>query len=579
MKIRNIIVSLAAAVLAAACTVDEPVSHLDGLDVSNDYMTLASDEGSNTSVTVTSDYSWTAETKADWISLSPASGTAGSSVDIYISATSASTAERTAEINIVAGDMTKIIIVKQAAPEGTEAAPSTCKEIVEGPDITYRVTGVITKISNTHYGNWYINDGTIAGDGVYVYGTLDKKGGANSSSNSWDNINDANYANSWELAVGDEVTIEGPKTVYNGTVELVDVTIVSITKSLLSVKEESYNLPKEGGEALVKVVYKGNDLQVQPKADWISLGSVNVTKDTTFVTLKVAQNTGDPRTGEVSFASSITGQASAATVSISQAGVSGTLATPFTVAQAIDYCNALGSGVTSEEQFYIKGKVSRIANNGAFGAQYGNGTFWISEDGEFHGEDDKTADKSLDFEVYRALWFNNQKWVDGNVQIEVGDEVIICGNLTNYNGLAETASGKNYIYSINGVTDNMTGNGTVESPFNVPAAISLCNRLGTTSSEEYYVKGKVSKVVYTFSASYGTGTFWISDNGEYANDLAKDFEAYSVYWFNNKAWVDGDGQIAVGDEVVLHGLLTYYKGTAETSSKKAYVYSQNGKTE
>ena len=48
---------------------------------------------------------------------------------------------------------------------------------------------------------------------------------------------------------------------------------------------------------------------------------------------------------------------------------------------------------------------------------------------------------------------------------------------------------------------------------------------------------------------------------------------------------DGMGQVAVGDEVVLCGKITKYndknKGTItyETSSKKAYVYSINGKTE
>ena len=67
------------------------------------------------------------------------------------------------------------------------------------------------------------------------------------------------------------------------------------------------------------------------------------------------------------------------------------------------------------------------------------------------------------------------------------------------------------------------------------------------------------------------------------DDLTKDFEAYSVYWLGNKSWVEGNGQVAVGDKVVLCGKLTKYtkndKSTYETSSKKAYVYSINGKTE
>ena len=47
----------------------------------------------------------------------------------------------------------------------------------------------------------------------------------------------------------------------------------------------------------------------------------------------------------------------------------------------------------------------------------------------------------------------------------------------------------------------------------------------------------------------------------------------------NKPWVDGNTQIKVGDEVIICGKVVNYKGnTPETSSKKAYIYSLNGKT-
>ena len=37
------------------------------------------------------------------------------------------------------------------------------------------------------------------------------------------------------IEVGDIVTVEGPKTTYNGTVELVNVTVINIEKSLIKV--------------------------------------------------------------------------------------------------------------------------------------------------------------------------------------------------------------------------------------------------------------------------------------------------------------------------------------------------------
>ena len=93
------------------------------------------------------------------------------------------------------------------------------------------------------------------------------------------------------------------------------------------------------------------------------------------------------------------------------------------------------------------------------------------------------------------------------------------------------------------------------------------------------MKGKISKIVYEYSTFAGTGTFWISDDGTGEGDKNKEFECYSLYWFNNQQWKEGDGQIAVGDEVVVVGQLTIYSGTYETSSKKAWLYSLNGKTE
>ena len=124
---------------------------------------------------------------------------------------------RTAELQLVCGGKTQHINVIQGLSTVSDA---TCAEVIAGPDSkTYRVTGTVTSIANTTYGNWYLNDGT--GE-VYIYGTLDAKGQTK------------NFL-SLGLEVGDVVTVEGPKTTYNGTVELVDVTVVSIKKSLIKV--------------------------------------------------------------------------------------------------------------------------------------------------------------------------------------------------------------------------------------------------------------------------------------------------------------------------------------------------------
>ena len=120
------------------------------------------------------------------------------------------------------------------------------------------------------------------------------------------------------------------------------------------------------------------------------------------------------------------------------------------------------------------------------------------------------------------------------------------------------------------------GKGTLESPFTAADAIKVATALGegNTSTADYYVKGKISSIKNEFDVEHGTAIFFISDNGEAENE----FQVYSVYYLENKSWQEGNTQIKVGDEVIIFGKLTNYKGTPETASKKAYIYSLNGVT-
>ena len=122
--------------------------------------------------------------------------------------------------------------------------------------------------------------------------------------------------------------------------------------------------------------------------------------------------------------------------------------------------------------------------------------------------------------------------------------------------------------------------GTKDNPFTTEQVIEFAKEVGGDSPMNIYVEGIISKIEKngTFSAQYGNATFWISSDGNYNNDKSKDFEAYRVLYLNNKKWVEGNDQIAVGDKVILCGKTTMYKTTAETVSGKAWIYSHNGKT-
>lgn len=125
---------------------------------------------------------------------------------------------------------------------------------------------------------------------------------------------------------------------------------------------------------------------------------------------------------------------------------------------------------------------------------------------------------------------------------------------------------------------NPSGTGTQADPYNAAGVLAFIATLegSNESTNDVYVKGKISSIKYTFSADYGTATFDISDDG---STNGSQFTCYSVYTLGNQAWVEGNTQIAVGDEVIICGKVYKYNGnTPETVSKKAYIYSLNGKT-
>jgi hypothetical protein len=609
MKLKNFFGIALSALLFTACAEDDPISSFESIKVDKNFVTMPMTENSQT-VTITAEADWQlvnlysvdatidgekkklsypvpvtlnkekTEGVPTWLTVDKTSGTAGETV-LTLHATKTE-AGRETEICINMGGLKQFIKVRQGE---LTASVAKCSEIMNGTDgKNYRVTGRVTKIAGYEYGNWYLDDGTFDfastaknQDGLYIYGTLDKKGKSGK-------VNPIDGADGWGFEVGDVVTVEGPLSIYNGTTyELINVTVIKIVKSLLQVVTPDATVEKEGGSFDVKVAYKGNGafFEIADEAkSWITYNSVSYkagTKtifeqnpaDTAVFKFTAAPNTGASRSGAITFKSSSGSNASEIKYNVKQAAYvlphGENPADVFTVAEAIAKCQAIGS-TTDGKIYYAKGKISSIKE---LSTSYGNATFNISEDGSENNV----------LTCYRSYSLGNLKFVSEN-EIAVGDEVVVCGKLVNYNGTTPEFSGNVYIYSLKKGGAPATA-GTKENPFTVAQAFAYLD--GGAATDDVYVKGKVSKVVYAFDAEHQTGTFWISEDGVFNNDLTKDFEAYGVYWLGNKPWADGMGQVAVGDEVVLCGKLTKYtkndKTTYETSSKKAYVYSINGKTE
>jgi len=118
--------------------------------------------------------------------------------------------------------------------------------------------------------------------------------------------------------------------------------------------------------------------------------------------------------------------------------------------------------------------------------------------------------------------------------------------------------------------------GTLERPFTVAEAAAFASSLevGQQTDQAYYVKGNITTINYTFDENYGNATFWISDT----DTTGVQFLVYRTLYLENTLWKEGFTQIKEGDEVIIYGQFTNYKGTPETVSRQSYIYSLNGNT-
>ena len=131
----------------------------------------------------------------------------------------------------------------------------------------------------------------------------------------------------------------------------------------------------------------------------------------------------------------------------------GTKDDPFNSVAANAEANKLAANAVSEQGYYIKGKVVSVKE--AFSAEYGNASFYISDDGKADGQ----------FLVFRSLYLGNQKWTEGQPNIAEGDEVVVYGKLTNYMGnTPETAQNTTYLVSVNGKTEGGSTEGGEDKP-------------------------------------------------------------------------------------------------------------------
>lgn len=355
MKFKYLFIALiAVAGFFASCSDDKDLGQLDGIQLSQSSLSIPV-EGGKVEFDVTSAADWkfvTNDKKGNpvdsipaWISSSCTSGSAGTTHVVFNAA--ATKGANNSTFKLVSGAYTQYITVIQ----GVLNPPfSTCAEILAGnDDETYKVKGTLTKLSNTVYGNWYIKDAT--GE-VYVYGTLDANG------------SEKNFA-SLKLEEGDEVIIQGPRTTYNGSPQLKNVTVLGYTKSLIKVEElDKDTLNKAGEDFKVTLTVKGEGVTVDiPEADqsWLSVKGIVTSGTKAEITFHANANAGGARSSSIGFTSTKGKQSSTVTAKVYQLGS--------IIECSIADFNKAEKGSTV---YRLTGVITKVAN-----AQYGN--FYIKD--------------------------------------------------------------------------------------------------------------------------------------------------------------------------------------------------------
>ena len=481
--------------LMTSCNDEKNVTLLDEIQVSSSYVAIPV-TGDSETITITAKQDWAVDTaalsksKVKWLVISKISGNSGES-EITFSAP-ATLNGRSAEVLINCGGVTQRINVIQGLPKVSTATAAEINGSTGIDGKLYQVSGVATKIENTIYGNWYLTDKTGT---VYIYGTLDAKGQTK------------NFA-SLGIDVGDEVTVEGPRTTYNTTIELVNVTVVKINKSLIKVDSvKNAALPVEGGEFTAYLKYKGQGVSVEIPEDaksWLSISSIQSTGTKSVIKFKAAANTGGDRGTTLIFHTTDGTKDYTSQTTMSQKGA-------IVTASVADFIAA----ANKTTQYRLKGVITSIADAA-------KGRFYLKD---FSGE----------VYVYNMSGFQN-------LGLKAGDIVTLIGKYDVYNGTHELVSA------------------TLESKISVtPTTIADVLTKADDANKFFMITGQITSIA---NAVYGN---------LYLKDGVSEIYVYGCYpgygatGEFRKNLLSSKG-IKVGDRLTVIGVKSSFNGVAQLAN-------------
>jgi hypothetical protein len=269
-------------------TQDEPTPTLDVSPTSYNFVASG---GTSSTITVTSNQSWTVSDNASWLTTSKTSGSNSSTFTMTATA-NASTSSRSATVTVEGGGITRTVSVTQngATPVELTVSPISYNFPASG--------GTSSTITVTSNQSWTVSDNAS-------WLTTSKTSGSNSST--FTMTATANTSTSPRSAT---VTITG-----GGITKTVSVTQDGATPAAtLDVSSESYNFVASGGTSSAITVTSNQSWTVSDNASWLTTSKTSGSNNSTF-TMTATENTS---TSSRSATVTVTGGGISRTVSVTQ---------------------------------------------------------------------------------------------------------------------------------------------------------------------------------------------------------------------------------------------------------------------
>ncbi len=294
-----------------------------------------------------------------------------------------------------------------ASGNGVASLTIQTKETVALPN---ELTCYVSKTSkNTNTSNWYVQ---VSTDGN-TWTNVTTSSATDMTQGEWKtitaNLSSYNevyvrisYNGSTAIRAIDDISLTMREDTGKANPELsFDVTAVEVNLG------EEFNAPLNNPHDL-SVTYSSS---VESVATVDNSGSVSIlAAGTTTITASFAGND-EYNEGSASY-----------TLTVVDPNAPGTENNPYTVAQAIEYINTLGSS-TSPNEVYVSGIISQVDS---YNSNYKSITYWISDDGT----------TSNQMEVYGGKGVNNADFASVD-DLQVGDIVTVKGFVKTYNGTPE----------------------------------------------------------------------------------------------------------------------------------------------